>query len=82
MASCEMTLGVPCRAHGTNDGIRLDLDVRGNWLLNFVNRQNTAYFGHVKRHHGSARTILERLVLGNGRRSDRPREGQVKTTKN
>jgi len=38
--------------------------VKENWLRSYVLRQNSKYFGHLKRHDGMGWTILEGRVNG------------------
>ena len=45
--------------HRTNELIRNELEVKENWLRSYVHRHILRYFGHLKRHDGMGRTILE-----------------------
>jgi len=43
---------IPWTEHRTNDSIMKEIKVQENWLLNFIIRQKTKYFGHVTRYKG------------------------------
>ena len=65
-------LRVSWTEHRTNESIRNELEVKENWLRSFVLRQKLKYFGHLKRHDGMGRIILEGRVNGKRKRG-RPR---------
>ena len=44
--------------------VRKELGVKDDWLLNFVIKQRLKYFGHVKRHEGLEKQLLEGFVAG------------------
>ena len=46
-----------------------------NWLYNFVRRQKLKYFGHVTRHNGLEKTIIN---ARNGSREKKPRKAKTK----
>ena len=58
--------------HRTNEWIRNELEVKENWLRSYVLRQKLKYFGHLKRHDGMGRIIMEGRVNGKRKRG-RPR---------
>ena len=66
-------LRIPRIAKRTNQSVRNELSVTENWLLNFVIKQRLKYFGHVKRHEGLEKQLLEGFVAGK-----RSRERQKK----
>ena len=57
-------LRIPWTEHRTNQSIRSEINVEENWLENFVRHQKLKYFGHLKRHDGLGKTILEGMVEG------------------
>ena len=65
-------LKVSWTEHRTNESIRNKLEVKENWLRSYVLRQKLKYFGHLKRHDGMGRIILEGRVNGKRKRG-RPR---------
>ena len=65
-------LRVTWTEHQTNESIRNELEVKENWLKSYVLRQKLKYFGHLRRHDGMGRIILEGRVNGKRRRG-RPR---------
>ena len=73
MNTYRRILRVPWTARRTNESIRDELNVKDNWLLNFIIRQKLTYFGHVKRHDGLERLVMEGIVQGRGRRRGRPK---------
>ena len=44
-----------------------------NWLFNFVRRKKLKYFGHVTRHNGLEKTIMQGMVAGKRSRG-KPRQ--------
>jgi len=65
-------LKVSWTEHRTNESIRNELEVKENWIRSCVLRQKLKYFGHLKRHDGMERIILEGRVNGKRKRG-RPR---------
>ena len=57
-------LRVPWTEHRTNQSIRSEINVKENWLENFIRYQKLKYFGHIKRHDVLGKTILEGMVEG------------------
>ena len=55
---------IPWTEKRTNESITQELKVEKGWLLNFVIRQKLKYFGHIKRHQGLEKTILEGRING------------------
>ena len=50
-----------------------ELHLPTNWQYNFVRRQKLKYFGHVTRHNGLAKTIMQGMVAGKRSRG-KPRQ--------
>ena len=46
-----------------NIDILQELNINENWLLNSMSRK-LKYFGHIKRHSGLERTVMEGMVPG------------------
>ena len=65
-------LKVSWTEHRTNESIRNELEVKENWIRSYALRQKLKYFGHLKRHDGMGRIILEGRVNGKRKRG-RPR---------
>ena len=57
-------LRIPWIAHHTNCSILNELHLPTNWLYNFVRRQKLKHFGHVTRHNGLEKTIMQGMVAG------------------
>ena len=57
-------LRIPWIAHRTNCSILNELHLPTNWMYNFVRRQKLKYFGHVTRHNGLEKTIMQGMVAG------------------
>ena len=55
-----------------NTDILKDLNIEDNWLINNILQRKIKYLGHIKRHDGLERTILEGMVPGRRGRG-RPR---------
>ena len=55
-------LRIPWIAHRTNCSILNELHLPTNWLYNCVRRQKLKYFGHVTRHNGLEKTIMQGMV--------------------
>ena len=51
-------------AHRTNCSILNELHLPTNCLYNIVRRQKLKYFGHVTRHDGLEKTIMQGMVAG------------------
>ena len=66
-------LRVSWTEHRTNESIRKELGVPEGWLENYVLKLKLKYFGHLKRHEGLGRTILEGKMNGKRTRG-RPRK--------
>ena len=62
----------------TNESVRAELNVTPNWLLQYVKRQKLSYFGHIWRHKGLEKSVLEAYIPGRRRRG-RPRYRWEKT---
>ena len=56
----------------STESISNELKVKENWLRSYVLRERLKYFGHLKRHDGMGRIILEGKVNGKRKRG-RPR---------
>ena len=63
-------LRIPWTEKRKNTDVLKELNVKENWLINNILYRKIAYFGHIKRHDGMERTILEGRVPG---RRGRPR---------
>ena len=63
--------------HRTNSSIFNELQLPMNWLYNVVRCQQLKYFGHVTRHNGLEKTIMQGMVAGK-RSSGKPRQKQEK----
>ena len=63
-----------------NEDIRKDLKVPSNWLLNYIKKQKLSYFGHIVRHDGLEKSVLEAYIPGKRRRG-RPRLKWDRTVK-
>ena len=66
-------LRIPCIAHRTNCSILNELHLPTNWMYNFVRRPKLKYFGHVTRHNGLEKTIMQGMVAGKRSRG-KPRQ--------
>ena len=66
-------LRIPWIAHRTNCSILNELHLPTNWMYNFVRRQKLKYFGHVTRHNGLEKTIMQGMVAGKRSRG-KPRQ--------
>jgi len=62
----------------TNESVRAEMNVTPNWLLQYVKRQKLSYFGHIWRHKGLEKSVLEAYIPGRRRRG-RPRYRWEKT---
>ena len=69
-------LRIPWIAHRTNCSILNELHLPTNWLYNFVRRQKLKYFGHVTRHNGLEKTILQGMVAGKEAEESRDKDGR------
>ena len=63
-------LRIPWIAHHTNCSILNELYLPTNWLYNFVRRQKRKYFGHVTRHNGLEKTIMQGIITGDSQYKD------------
>ena len=61
-------LRIPWIAHRTNCSILNELHPPTNWLYNFVRHKKLKYFGHVTRHNGLEKTIMQGIVAGKSSR--------------
>ena len=59
--------------HRTIELIRKELDIPEGWLEQHILKLKLRYFGHIKRHEGLGKTILEGKIAGNRSRG-RPRK--------
>ena len=66
-------LRIPWIDHRTNCSILNLLHLPTNWLYNFVRRQKLKYFGHVTRHNGLEKKIMQGMLAGN-RSKGKPRQ--------
>ncbi len=66
-------LRIPWIAHRTNCSILSELHLPTNRLYKFVRRQKLKYFGHVTRHDGLEKTIMQGMVAGKRSRG-KPRQ--------
>ena len=64
MKCYRKVLRIPWIAHRTNCSILNELHLPTNWMYNFVRRQKLKYFGHVTRHNGLEKTIMQGMVAG------------------
>ena len=65
-------LRVPWVERRTNEDIRNVLNVSKDWLLQYVRKQKLGYFGHIVRHDGLEKRVLEAYIPGKRSRG-RPR---------
>ena len=65
-------LKVNCTEKRTNNSILQELNIKEGWLLSTIIKRKLKYFGHVKRHEGLEKEILEGQVQGKRTRG-RPR---------
>ena len=65
-------LRVPWVERRTNEDIRNELNVSKDWLLQYVRKQQLGYFGHIVRHDGLEKKVLEAYIPGKRSRG-RPR---------
>ena len=65
-------LRIPWTEKRKNTDVLKELNVKENWLINNILYRKIRYFGHIKRHDGLERTILEGRVPGRRGRG-RPR---------
>ena len=63
----------PWIAHRINCSILNELHLPTNWLYNCVRREQRKYFGHVTRHDGLEKTIMQGMVAGKRSRG-KPRQ--------
>ena len=73
MKCYRKVLCIPWIAHRTNCSILNELHLPTNWMYNFVRRQKLKYFGHVTRHNGLEKTIMQGMVAGKRSRG-KPRQ--------
>ena len=73
---------IPWIAHCTNCSIWNELQLPTNWLYNFVRRQQLKYFGHVTRHDGLEKTIMQGMVAGKRTRGKPRRRWEKDITDN
>ena len=73
MKCYRKVLRIPWIAHRTNCSILNELHLPTNWMYNFVRRQKLKYFGHVTRHNGLEKTIMQGMVAGKRSRG-KPRQ--------
>ena len=65
-------LRMPWTEKRTNNSILQELNIKEGWLLSTIIKRKLKYFGHVKRHEGLMKEILEGQVQGKRTRG-RPR---------
>ena len=63
-------LRIPWIAHRTNSSILHELHLPMNWRYNFVRSQKLKYFGHVTRHNGLEKTIVQGMVRYSGKEAE------------
>ena len=73
MKCYQKILRIPCMAHRTNCSILNEVHLPTNWLYNIVRRQKLKYFGHVTRHNGLEKTIMQGMVAAKRSRG-KPRQ--------
>jgi hypothetical protein len=73
-------LEIPLTMKMKNVDILKDLNIRENYLINNIISRKIKYFGHIKRHSGMERTILESMIPGRRGRS-RPRKRWIQDIK-
>ena len=69
-------LRIPWTEKRTNMSILQQLNIPENWLLKHIKKRKIKYFGHIKRHDGLEKIILEGMVPGKRGRG-RPRRRLV-----
>ena len=69
-------LRIPWTEKRTNMSILQQLNIPENWLLKHIKKRKIKYFGHIKRHDGLEKIILEGMVPGKRGRG-RPRRRWV-----
>ena len=57
-------LRIPWTAKVRNETILQRLNIQKNWLFNTIKRRKLQYFGHIKRHEGLEKHILEANING------------------
>ncbi|BFZ05017.1 hypothetical protein BsWGS_08056 [Bradybaena similaris] len=72
MKCYRKVLRIPWTEKRTNAEIRKNLHIEEDWLLTNIKHRKLTYFGHIKRHNGLERIILEGQVPGKRKRG-RPR---------
>ena len=77
MKCYRKVLRIPWIAHRTNCSILNELHLPTNWMYNFVRRQKLKYFGHVTRHNGLEKTIMQGMVAGKRSREKKPRKAKT-----
>ena len=70
-------LRIPWTARKTNQEVLRTINVQEGWLLNTILKKKLAFFGHIKRHNGMERVLLEGMIEGN-RGKGRPRRRWTK----
>ena len=73
--NCKI-LRIPWIVHCTNSSILNELPLPTNWLYTFVRRQKLKYFGHVSRHNGLEKTIMQGMVAGKRRYESQNKDGR------
>ena len=69
-------LKIPWTQKRTNSSIRQELNIVEEWLLKTIKKRKMKYFGHIKRHQGMEKTIMEGYMPGRRKRG-RPRRRWV-----
>ena len=69
-------LRIPLIAHRTNSLILSELHLPTNWLYNFARCQKLKYFGHVTRHNGLEKTLMQGMVAGKEAEESQDRDGR------
>ena len=63
-------LRIPWIAHRINSSIWYELHQPMNWPYTFVRCQKLKYFGHVTRHNGLEKTIMQGMVARQGKEAE------------
>jgi hypothetical protein len=80
-AKCyRKVLRIPWTMKKKNADILKDLNIRENRLINNILYRKIKYFGHIKRHSGIERTVMEGIVAGRRGRG-RPRRRWIQDSK-
>ena len=68
MRCYRRVLKIPWTHHRTNESVLDEINVKPEWLMRSVWKQQLNFFGHVKRHDGLEKRLMEGCVPGHRRR--------------